>query len=165
MMEQEAMMKAKYGGMKPKKPLMPRDQKAYFDSADWAMQKEKGGADGGEPAAEPGPGQMNGVPRKTQFSNLQGPGINHLMPQNAPIAMQQGHLPVRARALIDFGCDFFFLKMYCTDDFFFNAVGSFIDVSCSRLSQSIILTPFRLCHLPGPCSAISLVVSCPPPPP
>lgn len=37
--EQEAMLMAKYGGLKPKKKLLPKDHK-FFDSADWAMNKE-----------------------------------------------------------------------------------------------------------------------------
>mmetsp|Transcript_16534 Transcript_16534/g.28330 ORF Transcript_16534/g.28330 Transcript_16534/m.28330 type:complete len:107 (+) Transcript_16534:77-397(+) len=41
MREQEAMMVAKYGAMKPKKKgmLMAKEQK-FFDSADWALNKE-----------------------------------------------------------------------------------------------------------------------------
>lgn len=41
MKEQEAMMMAKYGGLKPKKKglMMAKEQK-FFDSADWALNKE-----------------------------------------------------------------------------------------------------------------------------
>lgn len=38
---QEDILKAKYGGLLPKKNLMPRDNK-YFDSADWQMNKQNG---------------------------------------------------------------------------------------------------------------------------
>jgi len=38
MREQEEKLKAKYGGMKPKKKLIQKDVK-YFDSADWALQQ------------------------------------------------------------------------------------------------------------------------------
>lgn len=37
--EQEAMLMAKFGGLKPKAKLIPKDHK-YFDSADWALAKE-----------------------------------------------------------------------------------------------------------------------------
>jgi len=37
--EQEEKLKAKYGGLKPKTKLMPKDHK-FFDSADWAMQQQ-----------------------------------------------------------------------------------------------------------------------------
>ncbi|CAG9467363.1 unnamed protein product [Pedinophyceae sp. YPF-701] len=49
--EQEAMLKAKYGGLKPKQRLLPKDHK-FFDSADWAMQKQNPGARG---APKPSP--------------------------------------------------------------------------------------------------------------
>eukprot|EP00740_Mantoniella_antarctica_P004527 CAMPEP_0181364088 /NCGR_PEP_ID=MMETSP1106-20121128/9163_1 /TAXON_ID=81844 /ORGANISM="Mantoniella antarctica, Strain SL-175" /LENGTH=75 /DNA_ID=CAMNT_0023478705 /DNA_START=334 /DNA_END=561 /DNA_ORIENTATION=+ len=39
MREQEEKLKAKYGGMKPKKKLIQKDVK-YFDSADWALQQQ-----------------------------------------------------------------------------------------------------------------------------
>ncbi|KAK3218337.1 hypothetical protein Dsin_012307 [Dipteronia sinensis] len=40
--EQEATLKKKYGGMVPKKPpLISKDhERAYFDSADWALGKQ-----------------------------------------------------------------------------------------------------------------------------
>ncbi|XP_047952923.1 uncharacterized protein LOC125198648 isoform X2 [Salvia hispanica] len=39
--QQEAVVKKKYGGMMPKKPLLiSKDhERAYFDSADWALGK------------------------------------------------------------------------------------------------------------------------------
>ncbi|KAK9829790.1 hypothetical protein WJX72_007932 [[Myrmecia] bisecta] len=37
--EQETLLKAKYGGLQPKKKLMPKDHK-FFDSADWALAKQ-----------------------------------------------------------------------------------------------------------------------------
>ncbi|KAK9814028.1 hypothetical protein WJX73_009606 [Symbiochloris irregularis] len=37
--EQEAILAKKYGGMKPKKRLIPKEQK-FFDSADWQLQKQ-----------------------------------------------------------------------------------------------------------------------------
>jgi len=41
MREQEAKMMAKYGGMKPKKKgLMQAKEHKFFDSADWALNKE-----------------------------------------------------------------------------------------------------------------------------
>ncbi|KAJ7289974.1 hypothetical protein O6H91_08G074100 [Diphasiastrum complanatum] len=43
--EQEAAMRKKYGGLKPKKPpLISKDhERAFFDSADWALGKEQQG--------------------------------------------------------------------------------------------------------------------------
>ena len=41
MRQQEEKMRAKYGDLKPKKPLIHKDVK-YFDSADWALQHQKG---------------------------------------------------------------------------------------------------------------------------
>ncbi|XP_047968112.1 uncharacterized protein LOC125212099 [Salvia hispanica] len=42
--QEEAVVKKKYGGMMPKKPLLiSKDhERAYFDSADWALGKPKG---------------------------------------------------------------------------------------------------------------------------
>lgn len=37
--EQEALLRAKYGGMLKKKPLLPKDRK-HFDSADWQLAKQ-----------------------------------------------------------------------------------------------------------------------------
>lgn len=37
--EQEALLRAKYGGMLKKKPLLPQDRK-HFDSADWQLSKQ-----------------------------------------------------------------------------------------------------------------------------
>ncbi|KAL6779579.1 hypothetical protein ACKKBG_A12845 [Auxenochlorella protothecoides x Auxenochlorella symbiontica] len=39
---QEQILRAKYGGMLPKKKQGPRDHK-YFDSADWALSKQGSG--------------------------------------------------------------------------------------------------------------------------
>lgn len=37
--EQEALLRAKYGGLLKKKPLLPQDRK-HFDSADWQLSKQ-----------------------------------------------------------------------------------------------------------------------------
>lgn len=37
--EQEELLKKKYGGLKPKNQLLPKEHK-FFDSADWALAKE-----------------------------------------------------------------------------------------------------------------------------
>lgn len=59
--EQEALLKAKYGNLKPKKKLIPKEHK-YFDSADWALAKQgvkteqaalSGIQEGLEPRVEP----------------------------------------------------------------------------------------------------------------
>ncbi|PRW57500.1 Negatively light-regulated [Chlorella sorokiniana] len=44
--EQEALLRAKYGGLLKKKPLLPQDRK-HFDSADWQLSKQ------GVPAERP----------------------------------------------------------------------------------------------------------------
>lgn len=53
MREQEAMLNAKYGGMKPKKKgglLGAHKEHKFFDSADWAMNKEAAAKQGEAPA-------------------------------------------------------------------------------------------------------------------
>lgn len=58
--QQEQLLRAKYGGLLSKKKVGPKDHR-YFDSADWAIQKEKGqGAQ--QPSLEPklGPTQAPG---------------------------------------------------------------------------------------------------------
>lgn len=52
---QEALLKAKYGGLLPKKKVAPRDHK-YFDSADWALSKQAGGGAGAPPPQQQAPG-------------------------------------------------------------------------------------------------------------
>lgn len=42
--EQERALRAKYGGLLPKKKVGPRDQR-YFDSADWALGNQTAGAE------------------------------------------------------------------------------------------------------------------------
>ncbi|KAF5939105.1 hypothetical protein HYC85_023364 [Camellia sinensis] len=63
--EEEEMIKKKYGGMLPKKPpLISKDhERAYFDSADWALgkqgaQKAKGPLEALLPKLEPTPHQQ-----------------------------------------------------------------------------------------------------------
>ncbi|KAL2645234.1 hypothetical protein R1flu_012821 [Riccia fluitans] len=53
--QQEALLKKKYGGLIPKKPsLISKDhERAFFDSADWALGKQgAGGATGAKPQRE-----------------------------------------------------------------------------------------------------------------
>ncbi|KAL6850032.1 hypothetical protein ACP4OV_020659 [Aristida adscensionis] len=56
---EEATFQSKYGGIPPKKPLISKDhERAYFDSADWALGKQGHGASSSSssakgPAAEP----------------------------------------------------------------------------------------------------------------
>ena len=51
--EQEARLRAKYGALPKKKPLIKKGHtQKFFDSADWAMQKQGvGGKTAGEPGA------------------------------------------------------------------------------------------------------------------
>lgn len=53
--QQEAMLKKKYGGLIPKKPpLISKDhERAFFDSADWALGKQGGLASGAKPHRNP----------------------------------------------------------------------------------------------------------------
>jgi hypothetical protein len=81
--EQEAMLKAKYGGLKPKKKLIPKDHK-YFDSADWAMAKEGVNPKDGSPIP---PQQEILLPPKLEPSNSLARRISHLDPMdNKPSA-------------------------------------------------------------------------------
>jgi hypothetical protein len=99
MKEQEALLAAKFGGLKPKKPLVPKEHKAYFDSADWAMQKEQQqGHQGG------GPGAAGQTKPKTQMSNLQ----QQMHPEQLPVSAaflsrlmksQKRRVPQRAPSL------------------------------------------------------------------
>ncbi|KAJ8631086.1 hypothetical protein MRB53_024409 [Persea americana] len=60
--EEEEKMKKKYGGMLPKKPpLISMDhERAYFDSADWALEKQ------GAPADEKPKGPLEALRPKLQ---------------------------------------------------------------------------------------------------
>ena len=49
--EQEAKLMARFGGLKPKPKLLPKDHK-YFDSADWALAKEGKKADAARTSQE-----------------------------------------------------------------------------------------------------------------
>ncbi len=50
--EQEAKLRAKYGALPKKKPLIKKGHtQKFFDSADWAMQKQGGAKAAGEPGA------------------------------------------------------------------------------------------------------------------
>ena len=63
MRQQEEKMRAKYGDLKPKKPLIHKDVK-YFDSADWALQHQKGheGPQKGEEDVEKLPSKLASSP-------------------------------------------------------------------------------------------------------
>eukprot|EP00798_Chlamydomonas_sp_ICE-L_P018589 gene18589-25101_t len=77
MKEQEALLMAKYGGMKPKKkPGFATKEHKFFDSADWALNKEqgKGGAAAGQPVLAP-PVQL---PPKLEPTPLPERRISHL---------------------------------------------------------------------------------------
>jgi hypothetical protein len=62
--DQEALLRAKYGGLLPKKKLGGMRNQRHFDSADWAMNKQRGapaavGAPKLEPTPHPGPSASN----------------------------------------------------------------------------------------------------------
>ena len=63
MRQQEEKMRAKYGDLKPKKPLIHKDVK-YFDSAGWALQHQKGheGPQKGEEDVEKLPSKLASSP-------------------------------------------------------------------------------------------------------
>ncbi|KXZ54562.1 hypothetical protein GPECTOR_4g627 [Gonium pectorale] len=73
--EQEAMLMAKYGGLKPKKKLLPKDHK-FFDSADWAMNKEAQ-KKGDKP---PAPDQQETLPPKLEPMPVPSRRVSHLDP-------------------------------------------------------------------------------------
>jgi hypothetical protein len=74
--EEEAAIKKKYGGVLPKKtPLISKDhERAYFDSADWALGKQggvpnkpKGPLEALRPKLQPT--QQNTRPRRTSYAS------------------------------------------------------------------------------------------------
>ena len=68
MRQQEEKMRAKYGDLKPKKPLIHKDVK-YFDSADWALQHQKGheGPQKGEEDVEKLPSKLASSPPSSKL--------------------------------------------------------------------------------------------------
>lgn len=68
--EQEAMLAKKYGGMKPKQRLIPKEQK-FFDSADWQLQKQ--GVKGPEQPATPSANLAPRLASKQQLQHDTGP--------------------------------------------------------------------------------------------
>lgn len=70
--QQEAMLRAKYGGLLPKKKQGPKDHK-FFDSADWALsQQGQGGQANSQQGLEP----------KLGPTELPGRRTSHLGPQH-----------------------------------------------------------------------------------
>ncbi|PNW83115.1 hypothetical protein CHLRE_06g307200v5 [Chlamydomonas reinhardtii] len=74
--EQEAMLMAKYGGLKPKKKLLPKDHK-FFDSADWAMNKEAQKKGEKPPAPED---QQETLPPRLEPMPVPSRRVSHLDP-------------------------------------------------------------------------------------
>ncbi|XP_042017501.1 uncharacterized protein LOC121765417 [Salvia splendens] len=81
--QEEAVVKKKYGGMMPKKPpLISKDhERAYFDSADWALGKQG--------AAKP-KGPLEALRPKLQPSQQQ---TRYRKSQYAPSEGEEGHTP------------------------------------------------------------------------
>ncbi|KAG6402670.1 hypothetical protein SASPL_134872 [Salvia splendens] len=78
--QEEAVIKKKYGGMMPKKPpLISKDhERAYFDSADWALGKQgaskpKGPLEALRPKLQPS--QQQTRYRKSQYAPSEGEGL------------------------------------------------------------------------------------------
>ncbi|KAI9086896.1 hypothetical protein K1719_031057 [Acacia pycnantha] len=85
--EEEEVIKKKYGGMMPKKPpLISKDHdRAYFDSADWALGKQGGGKPKGPlEALRPKlqPTQQQTRYRKSPYAPSDEGG--HISPEDAP---------------------------------------------------------------------------------
>ncbi|KAL3810539.1 hypothetical protein ACJIZ3_000697 [Penstemon smallii] len=86
--EEEAAIKKKYGGMVPKKPpLISKDhERAYFDSADWALgkqgvEKPKGPLEALRPKLQPT--QQQTRYRKSQYAPSEGEDGNPESPVDA----------------------------------------------------------------------------------
>uniref|UniRef100_A0A7R9V186 Negatively light-regulated protein n=1 Tax=Chlamydomonas euryale TaxID=1486919 RepID=A0A7R9V186_9CHLO len=84
MKEQEAMLMAKYGGMKPKKKggaLGVHKEHKFFDSADWAMNKEAAAktVPPGQPAPPPA---EEALKPKLEPTPLPARRISHLDPMD-----------------------------------------------------------------------------------
>lgn len=88
MKEQEALLMAKYGGMAPKKKkgmLGASKEHKFFDSADWAMNKEaaaKQGPDGAAAGAEGGQAVQEQLRPKLEPTPLPARRISHLDPMD-----------------------------------------------------------------------------------
>mmetsp|Transcript_33338 Transcript_33338/g.73714 ORF Transcript_33338/g.73714 Transcript_33338/m.73714 type:complete len:99 (-) Transcript_33338:896-1192(-) len=83
MKEQEALLMAKYGGLKPKKKggLMAQKEHKYFDSADWAMNKEQKAKDG-DGAAKEDPKEEVPLKPKLEPTPVPARRISHLDPMD-----------------------------------------------------------------------------------
>ncbi|XP_057782026.1 uncharacterized protein LOC131000244 isoform X2 [Salvia miltiorrhiza] len=82
--QEEAVVKKKYGGMMPKKPpLISKDhERAYFDSADWALGKQG--------AAKP-KGPLEALRPKLQPTQQQ---TRYRKSPYAPPEGEEGHVPL-----------------------------------------------------------------------
>ncbi|XP_073389936.1 uncharacterized protein [Physcomitrium patens] len=92
--EEEAIMKKKYGGLMPKKPpLISKDhERAFFDSADWALGKQGGAPPGQKPRSlmetlrpklQPSSHQ-SGSSRRSSLLAAEGEGEGHVDGQGKP---------------------------------------------------------------------------------
>ncbi|KAL3814806.1 hypothetical protein ACJIZ3_016074 [Penstemon smallii] len=86
--QEEAAVKKKYGGIMPKKPpLISKDhERAYFDSADWALGKQgankpKGPLEALRPKLQPT--QQQTRYRKSQYAPSEGEDGNAASPEDA----------------------------------------------------------------------------------
>ncbi|KAL6753756.1 hypothetical protein V8C86DRAFT_2720451 [Haematococcus lacustris] len=81
MKEQEALMMAKYGGMKPKKKgLMQAKEHKFFDSADWALNKEAAAKQAPPGAAAPQPVPEEQLKPKLEPTPIPARRVSHLDP-------------------------------------------------------------------------------------
>ncbi|XAR51492.1 hypothetical protein NMG60_11006137 [Bertholletia excelsa] len=86
--QEEAVIKKKYGGIMPKKPpLISKDhERAYFDSADWALgkqgvEKPKGPLEALRPKLQPT--QQQTRYRKSPYAPSDGEGGGNTQPEDA----------------------------------------------------------------------------------
>ncbi|KAL8258343.1 hypothetical protein R6Q59_030384 [Mikania micrantha] len=86
--QEEAVIKKKYGGLLPKKnPLISKDHdRAFFDSADWALgkqgsQKSKGPLEALRPKLQPTPQQQSRSRRSAYAPAGEGEGIFYVLKQ------------------------------------------------------------------------------------
>ncbi|KAJ6817116.1 uncharacterized protein M6B38_382575 [Iris pallida] len=87
--EEEAVLKKKYGGILPKKPpLISKDhERAFFDSADWALgkqgaQKPKGPLEALRPKLQPTP-QQQARSRRSAYASADSEDGGNAVPEDA----------------------------------------------------------------------------------
>ena len=91
--EQEALLRAKYGGaggapLRRKQPLVPREPHKYFDSADWALAKEGANKAGSGDSGGGAGGNAGGAKGGTGGGGFGAPSVSEeeaLPPRTSPV--------------------------------------------------------------------------------